>query len=402
MNTEPNHDLTHALTREAEQFGRRGGSELEIGQVLARAGEIRRGRRMRATMLMAACVLAIAVPTVLVAVNRDATHEPSPAPAPKVDTSPLTLDGLKTGHDPRTGWFEGEVWHRPGGSEYSFSQARVIGAATVGDALLVATADDQGNQRASLVPPVSDTAQQVTSWPMEGGFAVSASGAVAAFVEPDGTPMVVQDGGGATDTMPKIPRGTGFGAVAVAGENCNESATDGGCTVWANSSGRKPEAWVSTSHGFVDRTSTTLLEVADAVPGHRLAGYTSFSDQGSCSAVEDTEGSQQWSTCDYRLLSFSPDGRHLLASGAYADGPGDGQVSILDSDTGRPVLDLQIAGQDVVTQTIWEDDRHVLAIVGGADRWAILRIGLDGSREYAVAPTATKLAYESPFVLPSR
>jgi hypothetical protein len=394
------HDLTQRLAREADQFTSRGGTELDISQVLDRAGEIKRGRRMRATIAMAACVLAIAVPTVLITVNHDGTREPSPAPAPKVDSSPISLDGLKTGEEPEVGWMQGKVWHGPGGREYEWDQADVIAAAPVGDALLVATSDPQG-QRANLVPPVSDEAQTVTSWPMEGGFAVSADGNAAAFVKPDGTPVLVQDSGGTTDTMPTIPRGSGFSAVAVTGENCNEAAAAAGCAVWVNSSGRKPEAWVSTSHGSAD-TPRPQLRSADDVSGSGiLAGMTSANDDGSCSSAGPVDGEATWSTCRHQLGSFSPDDKHLSAFPAYYDGAGSSELAVLDAATGDVELDLHTTQDGYVRQVVWEDDEHLLAIVGEGTRAAILRIGLDGSREYAVPPTATD-PYESPFVLPTR
>jgi hypothetical protein len=401
MNT-PHDDLTRSLEREADQFARRGGTTLEIGQVLDRAGEIRRGRRMRATMVMAACVLAIAVPTVLVAVNRDTTHEPTPAPAPKVDTSPLTLGDLKTGASPKTGWFQGEIWHGADGRESQVTQgpkARVTDVARIGDAFLFATSDQTG-QRANLVPPASDEAGTVQSWPMEGGFAVSGGGHVAAFVQPDGTPIVVQDSGRTTYAMPKIPRGSGFDAVAVTGEDCKESAANEGCTVWVTTSGQKPENWVSTSHGFADNAPGDFRAVADVNNGGRVAGMTSLGDADSCSAVKDSDGKELWSTCTHQFESFSPDGKLLSAYPAYFDGAGSSEVAVLDASDGSMLVDLHTVRDAVVYQVTWEDDSHLLAAVGEGTRAAVLRIGLDGSREYAVAPETAE-PYLSPFHLPT-
>ena len=113
-------DLTTRLTREADQFFTQGGAPLEIGQVLDRAGEIRRGRRMRATMLMAACVLAIAVPTVLVATRGHETPV-QPAHHGKVDTSSLSLDGLERGAAPFPGYLADHAWHPPQGGAIDLS-----------------------------------------------------------------------------------------------------------------------------------------------------------------------------------------------------------------------------------------------------------------------------------------
>src|SRR5690349_14034527 len=96
-------DLSTRLAHEADQFFTKGGAPLEIGQVLDRAGEIRRGRRMRATMLMAACLLAVAVPTALLATRGHETPV-QPAHQAKVDSSPLSLHGLDQGAGPFPGY----------------------------------------------------------------------------------------------------------------------------------------------------------------------------------------------------------------------------------------------------------------------------------------------------------
>ena len=50
----------------------------------------------------------------------------------------------------------------------------------------------------------------------------------------------------------------------------------------------------------------------------------------------------------------------------------------------------------------WEDDEHVLVVAHqGVNRWAIVRLGLDGSMEYAVEPVEGD-EVESPFRLASR
>jgi hypothetical protein len=401
MNT-PHDDLTRSLEREADQFARRGGTTLEIGQVLDRAGEIRRGRRMRATMVMAACVLAIAVPTVLVAVNRDTTHEPTPAPPTKVDTSPLTLGDLRQGPAPRGGYATADAWHPSSGRAEPFaSQGQATDVARVGDGYVVALTDDRGNRAAEVVAPRTGSVPGTvrTIFDLSGGFAVSDGGHVAAFVKPDGTPVVVQDSGRTTYEMPKIPRGSGFDAVAVTGEDCKETASNAGCTVWVTTAGQKPQNWVSTSHGFADNASVNLRNVVDVRDG-RVAGMSSVTDDGSCSAVQDSNGISLWTTCTHQFESFSPDGRLLSAYPAYFDGAGSSEVAVLDAADGHVLVDLRTVRDAVVYQVTWEDDSHLLAAVGEGTRAAVLRIGLDGSREYAVAPETAE-PYLSPFHLPT-
>lgn len=399
MNT-PQHDrLTRTLSREADEFHRRGGSELEIGQVLARAGEIRRGRRMRATMLMAACVLAVAVPIGVVSLGGGTSHEPPPAPAPKVDRSPITLEGLKTGDAPKIVYVESGTVHQ-GGTSVSSTDERYVAAAEYDGGVMIAVMDDLGTLTAHAL-----AAGPKGSWPMSGDFTVSSNGSLLAFVQPDGTPVVVSSTEGADDAtvhqLPRIPRGEGFDAVAVTGDDCSPGAGAAGCTVWVNSHGQDREAWVSTSGGAAKPASASFVTVSDVATDGRVSGFISYADDGSCSAVEDGDGAELWSTCDHHFRSFSPDGTHLSAFPAYADGPGSSQMAVLDARTGAPVLDLQTVRDAFIPQVAWEDDTHLLVVVGEGQRAAILRIGLDGSREYAVPPVSTE-PYEVPFTLPSR
>jgi hypothetical protein len=259
-----------------------------------------------------------------------------------------------------------------------------------------------------VVPTPPDMVGQESSWPVEGGLTVSQDGALAAFVQPDGTPVVVQDEGNVSVDLPRIEDGSGFGAAAVTGTDC-KSPSDSVCAVWVTSRGTKPQSWVSTPEG------ATRVDPAEADPGAAppsmwllddvlangtKAAMIEASDSGSCSEVESSEGTALWATCDHRLLSFSPDGKRLLASSAYADGAGDNRLAVLDATDGRALLDLATADGAFIPAMVWEDDTHLLAVVGQGTRAAILRIGLDGGREYAVAPVTTE-PYESPFVLPS-
>src|SRR4051794_14159466 len=275
-------DLTERLAREAGEFERRGGTALHLDQVLDRAGEIRRGRRLRATLVMAAVVVAVAAPAALLATHRDVSPEPTPAAPTKVDTSPVTLEGLDRGRNPSAGWMQGKVWHGPDGSEFTWSGGRVLAVALAGDGTLVASYGDQG-QRAYLVPPVGSTAHQMSSWPMEGGFAVSADGKEASFVAPDGTPMVIE--GGSAHPLPRVPEGSGFDGVAVTGKTCLSPAASV-CAVWVRTNGRSPASWVSTPEGVTPvQAAAPMWLLSDVLDDGTQAGMTDVSDSGSCSRV---------------------------------------------------------------------------------------------------------------------
>lgn len=399
--TNHNPDLSRSLARHADQFARRGGSELQIDQVLARAGEIRRGRRMRATLVMAAVVAAIVVPVGILSVGSDPGEVPSPAAPP--DTSALVLDGLDTGATPKIGYAVDHEWRGPDGTvDLSGLADEVVEVAPLDGGLLVATQNtDSGELTANVVDEDGVIIGEARS--MDWGFSVSEGGNVGAFVQPDGTPVVVQDGGRESYELPQIPRGSGFAPVAVTGEDCAPRAENTACAVWVISRGEQPETWVSGTAGDAVTARPAFRTVTDVLDGELVAGITDVSDSGSCSTVElfDQE-SPQWTTCEHRFLAFSPDGRRLLASAAYADGLGDSQVAILDAGSGDVELDLSTGQGGTITQMVWEDDSHLLAKVYEEGRWAILRIGLDGSREFAVPPVTGFEDVDSPFVLPAR
>ena len=92
----------------------------------------------------------------------------------------------------------------------------------------------------------------------------------------------------------------------------------------------------------------------------------------------------------------------MLGVGSVGDGFGDGQVTILDAADGRVVADLRSDEQHQTTalQLAWEDDSHALAVTYADGKWAVVRIGLDGTMEYAVPPRAGD-QFERPFFLQS-
>jgi hypothetical protein len=393
-----NHDLSDRLTSEADQFYARGGTDLDMRQVLDRAGEIRRGRRMRATILMAACVLAIAVPTALVATSSHDKPVP-PAHSTKVDSSPLTLQGLGRGALPKNGYAaDGTYTVGDEAIGLGVGKETIVSVARFDSGVMVATRDEGGDLTAHFVD--NQGGSTGLSWPMEGDFAVSDDGSVAAFVEPDGTPVGVLDGSSVIQFM-RTPRGTGFDAVAVSGTCTGTPDDKDPCAVWVQSSGRKPESWFVTSNASSTARSE-YVKLADVRAGDRAAGITKVHDDlSTCSAVEapglDAPG---WRTCGHQMVAFSPDGRHLLAQ---PDGDGLGPTSLIlyDADNGDVLVELAVADQGYVRQMVWEDNTHVLATVYQQGQWAIVRIGLDGSREYAVPPVAATDDVTPPFLLPS-
>jgi len=391
-------DLSTRLNHEADQFFTKGGAPLEIGQVLDRAGEIRRGRRMRATMLMAACLLAVAVPTALLATR---SHETPVQPAhhAKADFSPLSLHGLDRGDAPSPGYLADHAWHGPEGGAVDLSgladPIREVAAYRGG--FLVATQTESGNLQANVVE--DDGTVTGPARPMEGGFAVSDDAVAAGFVGPDGTAYVVTADG--VQKLMQAPRGTGFDAVAVSGACTGAPDDQRPCAVWVQSSGRKPASWfVTVNAASTARTEyVTLADVRD--DGGLTAGTTEVRDDlTTCSAVETTRTDQPgWTTCGHQMVTFSPDGKRVLAM-PDGDGLGPTGLAVYDADKGTKLLDLDVADQGYVRQMVWESSTQVLATVYQQGQWAVLRIGLDGARQYAVPPVTAQDDVDPPFLLP--
>jgi hypothetical protein len=389
--------LSDDLERDARRFDALGGRDLGLDEVLGRARGIR--RRRRATVLVAAAAVAalIAVPASLTLRTGERTIDPA-RQLPTIDK--ISLSALPVGAEPRTGWLQGTTWHADGRTHALGSDlpGRVVDVAPIGDSLMAAVADDGGNLHAYRVQVTGDTRVAAGDLgAMTGGFARSAEGRLVAFAGTDGNVVTVRDGDTATlSGLPAPGPSATYDAVAVTGEDCS---TGHQCAVWVNDNGQKPRVLTAVTPAMDLAPLTGMLQLADLASDGLVAGYTRIVDGGSCSRVQDSANQKLWRTCDARFLSFAPDGKHLLGSAAYADGLGDGELRTFDARTGRPGLDLRTAEGATITRMRWEDDDHVLATVYENNRWGVLRIGLDRTVEYAIAPVAGT-DMESPFLLP--
>ena len=98
-------------------------------------------------------------------------------------------------------------------------------------------------------------------------------------------------------------------------------------------------------------------------------------------------------------MSFSPDGRLILADPAYHDGIGNGVIAMYDL-SGDLLFSLRSTAraQSFYPEAQWEDATHVLAPVYQDGKWALVRFASDGSMEYAVPPVAGS-DVDTPYVL---
>lgn len=145
-------------------------------------------------------------------------------------------------------------------------------------------------------------------------------------------------------------------------------------------------AWSTDLRGPPERIRG-LRRVED-VHGDLVAGRRA---SGDGVVVEAGSGTVRWTTSRWRPVSFSPDGRHLVAlprrSRSHvailaADGSLRGTIRRFGSEADElRVLDLT-----------WEDDSHVLLLVAQYGRSAIVRADLDGTLNRATSPLVADLA----------
>lgn len=419
-------DLTRALHKEVDGLHE---SPLGLDDVRGHASTLRRRRRVAVGAGIAAALVivvptaiaatggldragddlppATASPTVTEATESAPTESPAPSPSPTDSAGPATtafdVSDLPTGAPPAIEWSDGRDAHRADGTVVAdVLPAGADGFAPMGSGWVVTTRDDQGGGYAQWVPESGVSTAQVHE--LDGDLATSPDGEVVAWAGPAGGVRLIQRDGDEVLEMPAISAAGPYDAVAVTTEDCKEGrSTDAGCTVFANTLGEQPGLWASSSHGFADRYDEEVQQLTAWSEGV-YAGITAFNeDLTTCSAVREPDTlSTVWETCDHRLVAFSPDGDHLLGVGSIGDGFADTQTAILDAADGTVLVDLRSdqKTQTGVLQLAWEDDSHALAVTYADGQWAVVRIGLDGTMEYAVPPRRGS-DFERPFYLQS-
>jgi hypothetical protein len=155
-------------------------------------------------------------------------------------------------------------------------------------------------------------------------------------------------------------------------------------TVVARVDGPRSSFWVTN---FTDLTTVQgVVKVSATDEAHGVLGVqTSANDDGtSCWAVRSNAGNEvETRTCDWQIVTFSPDGKHLVGYPSDSDGIGAAAVRLLDTATAKPVTGFarQGTGDTYVSDVVWEDASHALASLHEGTAWYLVRLGLDGSLE---------------------
>jgi hypothetical protein len=309
------------------------------------------------------------------------------------------VSDLPTGVLPRVAWAEQTgprrvTIHGPDGTTTP-AGGDVRTFAPMGSGYVVQTA---GARRPRVRWIAADGTPGPRTWRRTGyGLAVSAHGGAVAFTGTRGRVWVIDSDGDRVLRMPSVPGRGPHSPAVVLGEDCQESSTSNGCAVMVNSTSR-PRSWVTSSHGLVD---TTPFQGVTTGRGRWLGGTTRAFDTGTCSTMR--RGARAaWTTCRNQLSVISPDTQHLVGTPAYADGFGPTRLDLLDLRTGdrvRSWVPTRSGATATYFDTVWEDAEHLLVVTYQAGEWAVVRLGTDGSMEYAVAPRRDDGDLVVPFLL---
>lgn len=389
-------DLTRSLREQADLVG---GHPIDLEAVRGRARSIQRRRRAGGAVV-AAAVLAVAIPVGLTVAGGTSGRAPQPAPpveptikpAPRQEDGSFLLDIEKapTGSVPQVPYIVNDE-NRLSTPDRSYELPDGIVQLAPYDGAWIAI--QAGNYPPSGTHVVRlDSDFDISSEPVASGLALvaNADGSRVAWVEvEEGQSILVNaptDGGTPTRTpltseshSPATP--VGFLAD--------------GSVVFSTTQERTfiLEFGVATTSGDITPFSGFNTVNSTSEVSGLVAGQTQFLGDGSCSGVTDPVAGTKllWETCDYALGAFSPDGRYIVGLAPYSDGPGSTSVSILDATTGEPVVDYSGPRGRTVSgagQVVWEDDDTLLTTVTqGADQ-TIVRLELDGAVS-RVAPVLT-------------
>jgi hypothetical protein len=408
--------LEDGLTREASRVA---GAPISLEDVRGRARRIRR-RRSALAVGGAAAVVALMVPLGLVLGGALTSSEEPPVvdspsvtraedpdealPTPSVTgEAGLVVDGLSTGAPPATGYLDEGVFVGPDGEELPSPAAdagiegALQGRVDLADGTVVELLDVGSDDPTVVVSTAGET-----YGPFPGRApAVNEDRTSVAWVADDGA-VVAWDTGSTEPVTLGTPPGRPEELVALTGGPCSDA-----CVAYGN--GSRPGSWEplawAVATGDQEPLDLSGLVVVTAVHDRTVAGYVSIADvgadPGTCTEVR-VDGRTTAESCEVTYDAFAPGGGALRTSNAAKDGIGDGLVGFAQAD-GSPALALVgwEGAETFYSEAVWEDSSHVLLTAYSWDTgtWSVVRLGLDGSLEYAVPPREAQ-DMDFPFALP--
>jgi hypothetical protein len=338
------------------------------------------------------------------AVERPHTHEEYVAHTSAVPlATPLPTSGLPTGDVPsiayafatRPAFGEGD-WRlkRPDGTSTRLPRLTWSVWAPMGGGALGMAGTETGLE----LQRVDDTGEVSTRTVPHFGLDVSPDHEIVGWLGDHGRAHVLEAGGTRQLVMPRVPGGRSIGGIR-GEQTCQEQAPEGGgCTVFVNA---RRHAWVTTSHGTVSRVGP-MLRVSDVSRQGRVIGLVSrrTSERRACWGVFRAGGHRVFRSCRYYLDVFSPDGRRVLAERSQTRWWSVRRFAVLGRDGHLVRAWTFDAGRHrTLGQLVWEDQHHLLGVLLAHGRWGLVRIGTDGSVEYA-GPTVAATDEFTPYDLP--
>jgi hypothetical protein len=257
-----------------------------------------------------------------------------------------------------------------------------------------------GTEAGPELQRVSGTGSVTTRLVQHFGLEVSPDHEIVGWLGDHGRPQVVEGGGTRHFAMPRVVRGTRIDAI-YGDRTCQEQDPEGGgCTVFVH---RGRHVWVSTSHGIVARVGP-MPNVSDVNQRGLVIGLDSrrTTHHGDCWGAFRPSGHRVFRTCRYFLDSFSPDGHRVLAERSQTRWWSVRRFAILGRD-GHVVhaWTFDAGRHRSLSQLTWEDPHHLLGVLMAHHTWGLVRIGTDGSVEYA-GPTVPQTDEFTPYDLPLR
>lgn len=396
--------LTTQLSRELhEQVDGWHDTPLTLSGVQGRARTIRRRRQAVGSGLVAAAVLAVAIPVGLALDTRtdssDVPVAPSPtrmvddAPTPRADGSfALDVLDLPQGEVPASGFIplaDGTVVTPDGAQPLpeGTMQLHRFGDGWIGLRSATNPENTGYNIFQSLAEPV-----QVTGETSALGLVVDAAGERAAWVEVDGERWTL------VAAAPDDPQWR----TAVGANSRPVGLLADGSVVFQTLDYETGEALfaVAGADGSVTPFGEGMNRLEDGSEASGLvSGQASYDDPigTACYRVLDPVSDvTAFETCDFRPVSFSPDGTLVAGYSAYADGLGSPELVILDAATGDPVVRWS-SGRDrqspaSVQSVAWEDDDTLNATVTEGTEQVVVRAELDGTLEQVAEPVEVNMS----------
>lgn len=412
MSPTPLEDQVHdALHRTADPLQR---APFTVTDVRTRARRIQRRRAAVAGAAVAA-VLAIAIPVGAGVVGPTPRSEVPPVtepPAPRITGTvridPLTAPvGAELGVplidvDDQTLTVDGETIDLP---------RRYDQLTPYADGWVGITFVDPRDEGALGVEVLGPDFEVLDSAAPSSHLAVSADGSRLAWAEHDGQRWTVVDrdrDGAREERRTPLPPGPEDARVRPVGFLPGDALLVG---TTDPATGQESALVVGADGSTEPLPGSLRVGSASEVSGF-YSVQTRFTGDGSCWAVRDAGagGAEVWKTCDYTLLGFSPDGRHLLGFTDYLTPDGSPTLAVLDAATGERLLDFELVGArtgvvGINPEVAWEDDDTIVTTLVTGNRQYVVRLGLDGTVERVggeavdVEPGDRTLTFAAPGVL---